>query len=320
MKVAATAVTALLLSLMAAVPAGAQEYPSRDIHAIVPFPPGGGTDTISRLMMAKLSEKLGATIVVDNRPGAGGSVGTAVAAQAKPDGYTIVVVSASHAINPSLYNDLPFDPVKNFAPVTLLATGPGVLVVPPSLDANTVEEFIAAAKGRDFRFASAGIGTPPHLAGELFASMAGIKLIHVPYQGNGPAMVDLLAGRVESSFPTIPSALQHIERGALKALAVTGAERSSFLPDVPTVAEAGVPGYEATSWYGLLAPAGTPPEIVAKLHASMEEALKDEDLLKQLSTNGLEPSGISPEAFAQLITSEKQKWAKVVHDAGIEAQ
>jgi len=248
------------VALAAAGPVGlalAQGYPGKPIRIVVPFPPGGGTDIVARILTQKLSESFGANFVIDNRAGAGGSIGTEMVAKAPPDGYTLGIVSGSHAINPSLYSKLPFDAVRDFAPVTMLVSGPGLLVVHPSLPVKTVKELIALAKGKpgQLNYASAGNGTPPHLAGELFKSMAGVDMVHVPYKGNTPAFVDLISGQVSLSFPTIPSALPHVQAGRLRALAVTSRKRSAVMPQLPTIAESGLPGYDTSSWFGMLAPA-----------------------------------------------------------------
>jgi tripartite-type tricarboxylate transporter receptor subunit TctC len=309
------------VALAAAGPVGlaqAQGYPGKPIRIVVPFPPGGGTDIVARILTQKLSESFGANFVIDNRAGAGGSIGTEMVAKAPPDGYTLGIVSGSHAINPSLYSKLPFDAVRDFAPVTMLVSGPGLLVVHPSLPVKTVKELIALAKGKpgQLNYASAGNGTPPHLAGELFKSMAGVDLVHVPYKGNTPAFVDLISGQVSLSFPTIPSALPHVQAGRLRALAVTSRKRSAVMPQLPTIAESGLPGYDTSSWFGMLAPAGTPREIVRKLQQESAKVLQLRDVREKLLSQGLEPVGSTPEEFAATIESEIAKWAKVVKASG----
>ena len=301
-----------------AIPALAQQYPNRPVRVVVPFPPGGGTDVVARLVIHKLAEAMGANFLVDNRSGAGGMLGTEVVARAAPDGYTHGIVSGSHAINPSLYKKIPFDAVRDFEPVTMLVSGPGVLVVHPSLPARSAKALIQLARSRPgaIDYASAGNGTPPHLAAELFKTMARVDLVHVPYKGNGPAMTDLLSGRVSLSFPTIPSALPHVRSGRLNALAVTSARRSHAVPEIPTIAESGVPGYEASSWYGVLAPAGTPRAIIERLHKEIVGVLGEATVREKLVARGLDPVGTAPRDFAATIQSEIAKWAKVVRASG----
>src|SRR5262249_33623050 len=251
---------AVIAVVLAPAAACAQEYPGKPVRVVVPFPPGGGTDIVARMVMQKLGERLGANFVIDNRSGAGESMGAEIVAKAPAEGYPRGVVSGSHVINPSLYKKLPYDAARDFAPVTMLVSGPGLLVVHPSLPARTVKELIAVAKARpgQIYYASAGNGTPPHLAAELFKTMTGISMVHVPYKGNTFAFTDLVSGQVSVSFPTIVSGLPLVRSGRLRGLAVTSARRSAVVPDLPTIAEAGVPGYDAASWFGLLAPAGTP--------------------------------------------------------------
>ena len=301
-----------------AIPALAQQYPNRPVRVVVPFPPGGGTDVVARLVIHKLAEAMGANFLVDNRGGAGGMIGTEVVARAAPDGYTLGIVSGSHAINPSLYKKIPFDAVRDFEPVTMLVSGPGVLVVHPSLPARSVKALIQLARSRPgaIEYASAGNGTPPHLAAELFKTMSRVDLFHVPYKGNGPGMTDLLSGRVSLSFPTIPSALPHVRSGRLNALAVTSARRSHAVPEIPTIAESGVPGYEASSWYGVLAPAGTPRAIIERLHKEIVGVLGEATVREKLVARGLDPVGTAPRDFAATIQSEIAKWAKVVRASG----
>lgn len=296
----------------------AQDYPGKPIRVVVPFPPGGGTDIIARTVTPKLSEVLGASIVIDNRGGAGGTLGTELVAKAPPDGYTLAFVSGSHAINPSLYKKLPFDSVHDFAAVTMLVSGPGLLVVHPSVPAKNVKELIALAKSRpgQLNYASAGNGTPPHLAAELFKTMAGVDIVHVPYKGNAPAFQDLISGQVSLSFPTIPSALPHVLGGRLRALAATSKQRSRVMPQIPTMAESGLPGYDSSSWFGVLAPAGTPANVVTKLQQSIVKVLQLADVRDRLLSQGLDPVGSTPEEFAATIKSEIVKWAKVVKASG----
>jgi tripartite-type tricarboxylate transporter receptor subunit TctC len=285
---------------------------------IVTFPAGGGTDIVARMVFQKVAERSGAAFVIDNRGGAGGTIGTDLAAKAAPDGYTIVVVSGSHTINPALYKKLPFDSVRDFAPVAMLVTGPGLLVVHPSLPARNVRELITLARSQrgGLLYASAGNGTPPHLAAELFKLMTATQIAHVPYKGNAQAMTDLIAGQIALSFPTIPSALPHVQTGKLRAMGVTSAKRVGALPEIPAIAET-VTGYDGSAWYGVLAPAGTPAAIVTRLHTELMTVLRTADLKDKLVSQGLEPASYTPEEFSALIVSELAKWAKVVAAAGV---
>lgn len=309
------------LALASGATALAQEYPAKPIRVVVPFPPGGGTDLMARTVMQKLGESLGATMVIDNRGGAGGSIGSDIVAKSPADGYTVLIVSGAHAINPSLYQKLPYDSVRDFAPVTMFTSGPGLLVVHPSVPAKTVKEFIALAKSRpgQLNYASAGIGTPPHLAGELFKTMAGVDIVHVPYKGNGPAYTDLIGGHVSVMFPTIPTAIPHVRAGKLRALAVTTRSRTPIAPELPSISESGVPGYDVSSWYGLLAPAGTPAAVVARLQREIAKVLQLPDVGEKLTAQGLDLVGSTPEAFAAVIKSEIVKWAEVVKASGARA-
>lgn len=297
-------------------------YPERPVRVIVTFPAGGGTDIVARMVFQKVAERSGATFVIDNRGGAGGTIGTDLAAKSPADGYTLVVVSGSHTINPSLYKKLPYDTVRDFAPVTMLVTGPGLLVVHPSLPARTVRQLIALAKERpgQMLYASAGNGTPPHLAAELFKHMTGTNIVHIPYKGNAQAMTDLIAGQVSLSFPTIPSALPHVQAGKLRALGVTSARRSSALPEVPAIAEAGVPGYEGSAWYGVLAPAGTPQGIIGRWQNELHNTLRLPELRDKLIAQGLEPVANTPAEFAAIIAMEITKWSKVVAASGAKVE
>lgn len=293
-------------------------YPERPVRVVVPFPPGGGTDIVARMVMLKLAERMAATFVIDNRGGAGGTIGTDVVAKAPPDGYTIGLVSGSHAINPSLYRKLPYDTLRDFAPVTLLVSGPGVLVTAPTLGVRSVKDLIAVAKTKPghITYASAGSGTPPHLSGELFRTMAGITIVHVPYKGNAQAMTDLAGGQVAMSFPTLPSALPLLRVGKLVALGVTGSRRIAALPDVPTIAEAALPGYESVSWYGIVAPANTPEALRTRLQRELRQVVYAPDMKDRLSEQGLEPVAETPAQFGLYISSEIAKWGKVVAASG----
>ena len=307
-----------LALVLPVVAAPAAEYPERAVRVIVTFPAGGGTDIVARMVFQKVAERSGAAFVIDNRGGAGGTIGTDLAAKAAPDGYTIVVVSGSHTINPALYKKLPFDSVRDFAPVAMLVTGPGLLVVHPSLPARNVRELITLARSQrgGLLYASAGNGTPPHLAAELFKLMTATQIAHVPYKGNAQAMTDLIAGQIALSFPTIPSALPHVHTGKLRAMGVTSAKRVGALPEIPAIAET-VTGYDGSAWYGVLAPAGTPAAIVTRLHTELMTALRTADLKDKLVSQGLEPASYMPEEFSALIVSELAKWAKVVAAAGV---
>jgi tripartite-type tricarboxylate transporter receptor subunit TctC len=307
-----------LALVLPVVAAPAAEYPERAVRVIVTFPAGGGTDIVARMVFQKVAERSGAAFVIDNRGGAGGTIGTDLAAKAAPDGYTIVVVSGSHTINPALYKKLPFDSVRDFAPVAMLVTGPGLLVVHPSLPARNVRELITLARSQrgGLLYASAGNGTPPHLAAELFKLMTATQIAHVPYKGNAQAMTDLIAGQIALSFPTIPSALPHVQTGKLRAMGVTSAKRVGALPEIPAIAET-VTGYDGSAWYGVLAPAGTPAAIVTRLHTELMTVLRTADLKDKLVSQGLEPASYTPEEFSALIVSELAKWAKVVAAAGV---
>jgi len=294
-------------------------YPMKPIRLVVPFPPGGATDIIARAVAQKLSETWGQSIVVDNRPGAGGNIGTELVAKAPPDGYTLEMGTVgTHAINASLYAKIPFDNVKDFVPIILVAGVPNVLEVTPSLPVNSVQELITYAKANPgkLNFASSGNGTSIHLSGELFKVMTGVQMTHVPYKGSAPALQDLIAGQVQLMFDNLPPSLPQIKSGKLRALAVTSATRAPALPDVPTVAESGLPGFEASSWFGLLAPAGTPPAIIAKINAEVAAWLASPEGKEKLASIGANAAGGSPEDFARHIQAETAKWAKVVKESG----
>jgi tripartite-type tricarboxylate transporter receptor subunit TctC len=309
-----------LVLLVAATQAFAQAYPTKPVKMIIPYPPGGGNDTLGRLFAAKLSDRLGQPVVVENRPGAGTLIGTEAAAKSPPDGYTILLSSiATHALSPNLYAKVPYDPVKDFAPVTLLGIAPTVLVARSDLPAKDLAEFVAAAKARPggFTYASGGNGTPPHINGEVFKAVAGVDLLHIPFKGGGPALVDLMAGRVDVMLDTAASAMPHVRSGKLRALAISGPKRSAEYPDLPTFAEAGLPQYDTNAWYSVHAPAGTPPEVVRRLNAELVASLKEPDVqarFKQLSTD---PVGNTPEEFAAFVRAELDKYARVIKGAGI---
>lgn len=302
-----------------AQPVSAQTWPNRPIHLVVPFPASGTTDIVARFVAAELGKSLGQQIVVENRPGAGGNIGTDFVAKSTPDGYTFVMGTVgTHAINTSLYAKLPYDPVKDFAPVTLVASVPNVLEVNPALPVKTVNELITYAKANPgkLNFASSGNGTSIHLSGELFKAMTGVDMLHIPYKGSAPAVTDLIAGQANLMFDNLPSSIAYIKSGRLRAIAVTTLKRSPALPDVPTINESGVPGFEASSWFGVLAPAGTPKEIVNRLHDEIVKALHTPRLKNSLLSQGAEPIGDTPEEFADYISAEIAKWAKVVKQSG----
>ena len=315
----------LLVACIAAAsaqPAGilAQAYPAKPIRVLVGFPAGGTSDILARVVAQKLTEAWGQQVVIDNRPGAGGNIATELAAKAVADGYTLLVSPGSTLTsNPAVYSKVPFDPVKDFAPVTIIAGVPNALVVHPSLPVKNVKELIALAKSRpgQLAYASTGAGQSTHLSAELFKLMAGVNLIHVPYKGSAPALTDIVAGQVSVMFDNMPSCLPFIKSGRLRPLAVTSARRSAALPALPTVAEAGLPGFEVTVWFAVLAPAATPREIVNRLNAEIVSALKTPDMRERLAQQGAEPMGNTPEEFAAVIKRDLAKWAKVVRDAGI---
>lgn len=297
-------------------------YPSKPIRIIVPFPPGGGNDVIARVVAQKLGERFGQQVVVDNRAGANGIVGLQALMQSAPDGYTLAVAAAGPmAVNPSLYDKLPYDPLKDFAPITNLVNFPLLLVTHPSVPAKTTQELLALAKAkpRQLFFASPGSGNSGHLAGELFNSMARVQTVHVPYKGQGPAISDLLAGQVQMLYSSIPSVLPQVRAGQLNAIAVGSARRVPSLPDIPTIAESGVPGYEAYSWVGIVAPAKTPKDIIHRLNAEIVDILRDKDVAEKLNGQGALPVGDTPEQFGQYIKAEIDKWGAVVRAANIKA-
>ena len=319
----AARLVALLSAMLVLAPVALAQtpapYPSKPIRLVVPFPAGGTTDILARAVAQKLSEAWGQQVIVDNRPGAGGNIGSDIVAKAAPDGYTLVMGTVgTHAINPSLYRKMPYDHVKDFAPVILVAGVPNVLVVNPSLPVHTVRELIDYAKANPgkLNFASSGNGTSIHLSGELFKTMAGVQMTHVPYKGSAPALTDLMGGQVQLMFDNLPSSLQLIQAGKLRAIAVTSTARAAALPDVPTIAESGLPGFEASSWFGVLAPAGTPREIVTKLNATIAAWLATPDAKDKLLSQGAIAAGGTPEAFARHIDAETAKWAKVVKMSG----
>ncbi|HET6492403.1 MAG TPA: tripartite tricarboxylate transporter substrate binding protein [Burkholderiales bacterium] len=300
--------------------AQAQSYPIRPVRIIVPFSAGGAADTPARMLGPKLSEALGQQVLIDNRPGAGSTIGTELVAKAAPDGYTLLLISNTHAINASLYRKLNYDPIADFAPVLQFATSPNVLVVHPSLPVKSVKELIALAKAKPGKidYASSGNGSSQHLFTALFTTLAGIELNHVPYKGSGQARADLISGQVSVGIPGIASVIQHIRSGRLRALGVTSAKRSPQLPDVPSIAEAGVKGYDADQWLGLFAPAKTSSEAIAKLNDAAQRALKQADLRKLFENVGAQADYLGPREFGALVKAEMPKWAKVVKATGLQ--
>jgi tripartite-type tricarboxylate transporter receptor subunit TctC len=314
----------LIVTTALASSAFAQEppYPVKPVRFVVGQAPGGATDIIARLVASKINEPLGQNVIVENRTGAAGSIGAASVAKSPPDGYTLLVVSSSYSINPSIYSNLPFDPQKDLVPVSLFAEAPFLLLVHPSLPAKSVKELIALAKAKPgvLTYGSGGIGSSGHLAGALFEIRSGVKLAHVPYRGAGQALIDLLGGQVTFTFASVLSSTPHMKQGRLRVLAQTGVKRSSALPQVPTVAEAGVPGYSTTTWYGLLAPAATPAAVIDRLAAASNKAVMSPDIRERILADGAEPIGSSPAVFQKHLAAEIAKWAKVVKAAGVKAE
>lgn len=315
-SVAMFQVLSALLLLAVACSATAQAYPSKPVRLIVPFAAGGPADIQARLIGPKLTEAWGQPVVVENRAGGNTIIATELTARADPDGHLVQVISAGFAINMSLYAKLPYDSVRDFAPVTQLTSGPAIAVVHPSLPARSVRELIALAKARPGQLTYASAGLPSQLAVELFKVMTGTDMVHVPYKGQGPAMIDLIAGHVQLSFPTILGTYAHVQAGRLRALATTGAKRSPAAPELPTMMEAGVPGYVATNWFGTVVPAKTPATIVARISQEIARALRLPDVSERLLAQGMEPTGSTPEEFSAYIRSEMAKWAKVVKASG----
>jgi len=305
--------------LAAAMPALAQDYPNRPIRFIVPYPPGGGTDVVARIMSDALAADLGQPIIIDNRGGAAGNVGTDIAAKAPADGYNILFTLSSHTINPKLYDKLPFDVERDFVPISLAALIPQILVVHPSVPANNVQELIALAKANPgkLNYASVGTGSPGHIAGELFKIKTGVDIVHIPYKGGGPAVVDTIGGQVQLLFVSMPAAWQHVKAGKLKAIAVASAKRSVAAPDLPTIAESGVPDYAVESWYGALAPAKTPPAAVARLNAAFAKVLGNPQIKEKLLAQGAEAAPSTQAEMDRVIKEELEKWDLVIKTAKI---
>lgn len=299
-----------------------QDYPAKPIRIVVPSSPGGGTDILARQIAQKLTERWSQQVVVDNRPGAGQMIGIEMVARAAPDGYTLVMTATPLALNTVLYKKVPYDPIRDFAPITQVAAMPNIIVVHPALPARNIKALIALAKAHpgQLAYASSGVATGPHLSMELFLYMAGVKMQHVPYKGTNPGMIDTMAGQVQVLMSTLLPPLPHIKTGRLRQLGVTGPNRVVSLPDVPTVAEAGVPGYEVVGWYGMAAPANTPREVIAKLQSEIAGILRSAEVRDKLAADGAEPVGSTPEQFGAFIKSEIDKWSKVVKAAGIRVE
>jgi len=305
-------------ALAACLSASAQGFPNKPVKIIVPFGPGGFTDVAARILQKELAPVLGQPVIIENRPGAGSTIGTDAVAKAEPDGYTLAMVSTAHVISPHIYKQMPYDPIKDFTPVMRLAEGPYVLTVHPSLPVKNVSELIALAKARpgEIDYASSGNGSSQHLVGALFCSMAGVKLNHVPYKGSNQAMNDVLGGQVKVTFAGVPNVLPNLGTGKLRALAVSTSTRYAELPNVPTIAEAGVPGYDATIWLGLLAPPNTPRDVVQRLNADITRILSTPEAKKLMASAGVDVATSTPEEFGRLMQSELERWGKVVRETG----
>jgi tripartite-type tricarboxylate transporter receptor subunit TctC len=317
-----TWVLVLAVLAMAAGPAAAQPYPAKPIRLLVPYPPGGGTDVVARILSEPLSVELGQPIIIDNRGGAAGNLGTDLAAKAPADGYTLLLTLSSHTINPKLYPRLPFDVEHDFASISLAAMIPQILVVHPSVPANNVQELIALAKAQPgkLNYASVGTGSPGHIAGELFKLRAGVDIVHIPYKGGGPAVTDTLGGQVQLLFVSMPAVWQHVKSGRVKAIAVTSAKRSLTAPDVPTINESGVADFVVDSWYGVLAPAKTPPAIIARLNAALTKVLENPQTKEKLFAQGAEAAPSTPAEFDRVIKDELAKWEYVIRAANIKPE
>lgn len=315
-----TASFLIALAFVTSGPAAGQNFPAKSIRVVVPFAAGGSTDLVGRTIARQFNANTGQPVVVDNRPGAGGNIGTELVARAPADGYTLLVVPSSFAINPSLYAKVPYDAIKDFDPVAIIAAYTLVLVVHPSVPVTSVKQLIAfvRAKPGSLNYASAGSGTTTHLAGELFRYMTKVEMTHIPYKGSGPSLADVLGGQVESTFGS-SSAVPHVKAGKLRPLGVTGATRTQILPHVPTIAEAGVPGYEVSSWNALFVPKGTPAPVIQRLNAEVTRTLASSDFLDILRAQGLEPVGGPPENLGRLVATEMVKWEKVIKATGVRA-
>ena len=310
-----------LLVAFTTVAAAQSDYPNRPVRLIIPFPPGGSNDVVGRMIGTQLSEKLGKQVIIDNRAGAGGVIGTEIVSKAPADGYTLLVISLAHAVNPWLYK-LPYDPIKAFAPIGVMGSGPNVVVVHPDLPVKSIKELVALAKQKpgDLQYASAGVGSFQHLGAELFKLEAGIDILHVPFKGGGPAMIDVVGGHTKVMFSSLVQTTPHIKTGKLRALGVGSKDRSKVLPDVPSVAEAGVPTYEAVNWWGIVAPAGTPQPIIDKLHAALTASQDSPEVEKQFASEGATVVKKSSTEFAAFMAAEMAKWELVVKKGGIKAE
>ena len=322
MKLAALAMAAGVVFTAGQGGAATQAYPNRPVRMVVPFPAGAGVDIVARMIGIPLTEAWGQPVVIDNRPGAGGTIACELAAKAAPDGYTLLIGNVSTiAMAPSLYKKVNYDPIRSFAPITLVDTSANVLVVHPSVPVTTTQAFIALAKSKpgQINYASAGSGTSPHLAAELFKSMAGVNIVHVPYKGSPQALTDLLGGQTQLMFASLVSALPHIRQNRLRALGVTSVQRAAALPDTPTIGESGLRGYDVSVWMGILAPAGTPPEIVARIHREIARIVQSPDIRERLAAQGLEAATNTPAEFSAYIEAEVAKWGRVIRQAGVTA-
>jgi tripartite-type tricarboxylate transporter receptor subunit TctC len=301
--------------------AAQSDYPNRPIRLIIPFPPGGSNDVVGRVIAQHLGDELGKQVIVDNRGGAGGVIGTEQASHAPPDGYTLLVISLAHAVNPWLYK-LPYDPIKAFTPIGIMAKGPNILTVNPNVPIHSVKELIAVAKAKpgDLQYASAGVGSFQHLGAELFKLMAGVDILHVPFKGGGPAMIDIMGGHTSVMFSSLVQTTPNVKNGKLRALGVGGTERSKILPDVPTIAEAGVPGYASENWWGIIAPAGTPAPIIEKVHAALAKAQDNPKAQEYFNNEGAVPVKMSSDEFGAFMISEMTKWERVVKEGHIKAE
>jgi tripartite-type tricarboxylate transporter receptor subunit TctC len=318
------ALRAACAALLAAAAAGtlAQGYPGKPVRVVVPSSAGGGTDIVARIIAPRLSERLGQQIVIDNRPGAGTMIGIEVAAKSPPDGYTLLVAPSTLALNPAVYKKVPYDALRDFAPITQIVGSTSIIVVHPSIPVKTVKELIAFARARpgQMNYASAGSGTYPHMTMELFNSTAGVKMVHIPYKGTAPAMIDMLAGHISVMAATVLTGMPQIRAGRLRPLGITSLARSAAAPEIPTVAESGLPGFESVQWYGALVPAQTPKEIVARLHGEMTRVLQMPEVRERFLADGTDPVGNTPDEFGRYIRDETVKWAKVAREAGIKQE
>jgi tripartite-type tricarboxylate transporter receptor subunit TctC len=313
---------AVLIATAAGASFAQTNYPSRPVRLVVPSSAGGGSDIVARIIAPKLAERLGQQVVVDNRPGAGTMIGGEVVAKSPPDGYTLLMAISTLATNPVVYKKMPYDAVRDFAPITQVVSLPNILVVHPSVPAKTVKELVVLARAHpgELNFGSPGTGTNPHLAMELFLSMAKLKMVHIPYKGSAPAIIDIVAGHIAVMAATALTGIPHIRSGRLRSLAVTSVKRTAAAPEVPTIAESGLPGYEAVQWYGVLAPAQTPKDIIARLHGDVARILQAADIKERLLGDGADPVASTPEEFARFIRAEIDKWARVARDAGIKPE